>query len=163
MNVSRSKITFELDHPVIEFFLYVASIEEYKLDTFRITSGHEMFYEMVVLCVTGKVSTKINTKLIQRPKFELLSSFHLQFIVMMAGECPANVSLKMIALTPRIRRVIWRLLNSKLCSQILWFATIQTFQYNLLTYISFIQHSPFLVKRRKVLCKNSCYPVKDYN
>ena len=33
----------------------VASIEEYKLDTFRIT-GREMFYEMVALCVTGKVS-----------------------------------------------------------------------------------------------------------
>ena len=33
----------------------VASIEEYKLDTFHITS-RKMFYEMVALCVTGKVS-----------------------------------------------------------------------------------------------------------
>ena len=54
MNVSWSKITFERTLQS-SFLLCVASIEEYKLDTFCIT-GRQMFYEMVALYVTGKVS-----------------------------------------------------------------------------------------------------------
>ena len=55
MNVSRAKITSELEfHLVIKGFLYVAGIEEYKLDTFCITDC-EMFYEMIAL-YAGKVS-----------------------------------------------------------------------------------------------------------
>ena len=47
MNISQAKIT-------VEVFLYVAGIEEYKLDTFCITDC-EMFYEMIAL-YAGKVS-----------------------------------------------------------------------------------------------------------
>ena len=54
MNGFWSKITLKLTLK-LSFLLCVASIEEYKLDTFCIT-GCEMFYEMVALCVTGKVS-----------------------------------------------------------------------------------------------------------
>ena len=39
---------------------------------------------------------------------------------------------KKIALTPSTAREIRRVLKSRLRSQILWFATIQRFQYNLL-------------------------------
>ena len=52
MNVSQSKITFELTF-WLGFLLCVASVEEYKLDTFCITYC-EMFYEMVVLCITER-------------------------------------------------------------------------------------------------------------
>ena len=55
MNVSRSKITFELILQ-LSFLLYLASTEEYKLDTFSCTRRVSMFYELVALCVTGKVS-----------------------------------------------------------------------------------------------------------
>ena len=50
INVSRAKITLKF----IEVFLYVAGIEEYKLDTICITDC-EMFYEMIAL-YAGKVS-----------------------------------------------------------------------------------------------------------
>ena len=49
---------------------------------------------------------------------------------MMAEKRPA--SSKKIALTPSTARVIRQVLNTRLCSQILRFATIQRFQYNLL-------------------------------
>ena len=50
MNVSRGENNLET-HLVI--FLYVAGIEEYKLDTFCFTDC-EMFYEMIAL-YAGKV------------------------------------------------------------------------------------------------------------
>ena len=47
MNVSWVKITLKLTLS-LRVFLYVAGIEEYKLDTFCIADC-EMFYEMVAL------------------------------------------------------------------------------------------------------------------
>ena len=54
MNVSQAKITLKITLS-LSFLFYVESIKEFKLDTFRINDG-EMSYEMVVLCVTRKVS-----------------------------------------------------------------------------------------------------------
>ena len=52
MNVSRAKITSKLTLS-LRFFLYVAGVQEYKLDTFCITDC-EMFYEMIALYGCGK-------------------------------------------------------------------------------------------------------------
>ena len=49
MSVSQAKITLKLTLS-LSFLFYVVGIKEFKLDTFRITD-HEMFYEMVVLCI----------------------------------------------------------------------------------------------------------------
>ena len=54
MNVSRAKITLKITLS-LGFLFYVESIEEFKLDTFCINNC-ETSYEMVVLCITGKVS-----------------------------------------------------------------------------------------------------------
>ena len=74
-----------------------------------------------------------------------------------------------IALTPSTADAIRRVLNSRLCGQILRFPTIQRFQYNQLISALFsisTGMSQFGGKRkegRKVLCTNSCYLVKDSN
>ena len=54
INVSRAKITLKITLS-LSFLFYVKSIKEFKLDTFRI-NDRRMSYEVVVLCVTGKVS-----------------------------------------------------------------------------------------------------------
>ena len=54
MNVSRAKITLKLTLALC-FLLYVAGIEECKSDTFHITDCY-VFYDVVALCVIGKVS-----------------------------------------------------------------------------------------------------------
>ena len=66
MNVSRVKITLKLTLS-LRFFFYAAGtcLKEFISDTFCITI-RKMFYDMAVLCVTGKVfltTTKINIKL----------------------------------------------------------------------------------------------------
>ena len=69
-----------------------------------------------------------------------------------------------LALIPSTACVIWRVLHSRLCSQILQFTTIQIFQYNLLISALFSipqEWASLVVKGRKVLCINSYYLVKD--
>ena len=47
MKVSRAKITLKLTFS-LRFFLYIAGIEKYKLDTFC-TTDCKMFHEMIAL------------------------------------------------------------------------------------------------------------------